>query len=71
MLATKQAALLVKNGKEPNPCEESRIRVAAYLIWRTNPHMTEEQLARRMDRSVKFVRWLIENDFPLLGTGEA
>jgi hypothetical protein len=71
MLATKQAAMAARNGKEPSPVEESRVRVAMYLVWRTNPTMTEEQLARKSGRSVRFVRWMIENSFPLLGTGEA
>lgn len=70
MLATKQAAMKARNGGQASPVEESRIRVALYLIWSSNPLMTEEQLARKTDRSVRFVRWLIENSFPLLGTGE-
>ena len=67
MLATKQAAMAVRNGKEPSPVEESRVRVALYLLWRTNPRISEEELARKSDRSVKWVRWMIENGFPLLG----
>ncbi|MFZ1006109.1 MAG: hypothetical protein WAN65_04700 [Candidatus Sulfotelmatobacter sp.] len=66
-LATKQAAMRARRGKEPDPVTESKVRVAIYLLWRSDPSLTEEQIGRRFDRGAAFVRRMIEENFPLLG----
>jgi hypothetical protein len=65
-LATKQAAMKARHGKEPDPVTECKVRVVIYLLWRSDTSLTEEQIGRRFGRTGKFVRHLIDDNFPLL-----
>lgn len=62
-LEQRQAAMLVKRHKEPDPVTESKIRVSIYLLWRAG--IEEEELARRFDRPAKWMREFIAGGFPL------
>jgi len=63
-LEQKQAAMLLRRGKEPDPVAESKIRVSIYLLWRAG--VEEEELARRFDRPAGWMRDFVADGFPLM-----
>jgi hypothetical protein len=66
-LSQKQSAMKIRNGKEPDPVTECQVRVAIYLLWRSDASLSEDQIGRRFGRTGKFVRQMIDENFPLLG----
>lgn len=60
-----QAAMRLRQGKEPEPLVEGKIKLAMWLLYRTQRTMTPAKLARRFGRSPKWVAEWLASGCPL------
>lgn len=64
-LEQKAAAMRIRQGKEPEPLVEGKIKLAMWLLYRTQRVMTPAKLARRFGRSPKWVAEWLASGCPL------